>query len=44
MMVEPGHSDKTYLKAKKQMEQLYGMKESDFIKYATPMDSRTQKI
>ena len=30
--------------AKEDIEQLYGMKESDFIKYAVAMDSRTQKI
>lgn len=29
--------------AKEEVEQLYGMKESDFIKYAVAMDSRTQK-
>lgn len=39
-------SDITLVKitAKEDIEQLYGMKESDFIKYATAMDSRTQKI
>ena len=30
--------------AKEDIEQLYGMKEADFIKYATPMESRTSKI
>ena len=30
--------------AKEDIEQLYGMKESDFIKYATPMESRASKI
>lgn len=29
---------------KETIEKLYGMKESDFIKYATPMETRTSKI
>lgn len=30
--------------SKTEVEQLYGMREDDFIKYATPMESRTSKI
>lgn len=29
---------------KEEIEQLYGMREEDFIRYATPMESRTSKI
>ena len=30
--------------SKEEIEQLYGMREEDFIRYATPMESRTSKI
>lgn len=30
--------------SKTEVEQLYGMREDDFIKYATPMESRSSKI